>query len=61
MRFYAQFEEIPKVFLSQHKSGWLVFDRELCGPQGDSTAILLCLNRHYAFKARDALNDKEAK
>lgn len=61
MRYYAQYTEVPKLFESRHKEAWMVFDREVVAPQGDTRPILLASNRHVAFRARDALNEQEAR
>jgi len=59
MRYYAQFEQVPDVFASAHGTGWMVFDREVLDNQGGVRPILLCTNRHIAFRTRDALNEQE--
>ena len=59
MRYYAQFDEVPEVFVSKHSRAWMVFDRDIEDNQGDVRPILLCTNRHIAFRTRDALNEQE--
>lgn len=59
MRYYAQFDEVPKVFASAYGRAWMVFDREVLDNQGGVRPIPLCTNRHIAFRSRDALNEQE--
>lgn len=59
MRYYAQYTEVPKIFLSKHKDAWVVCDREVTTREGDVLPIVLCANRYIAFRVRDALNEQE--
>lgn len=59
MRYYAQSEIVPPIFKSRHERAWMVFDRDVCTPQGDVLPILLCTNKHIALTTRDALNEYE--
>ncbi len=59
MRYYAQYTDVADIFESKHRQGWQVFDREVLSPQGGVRPIVFCVNRHIAFRVREALNEQE--
>lgn len=56
-RFFFQATTTDTLFNSRHNTGWQVFDRELAHEQNPEGVIAFCINRHFAKKISDALNE----
>jgi hypothetical protein len=60
-RYYIEYRDIDRMFMSSWKGGWQVFDRDKATMIGDCEPYAICLgrNRTEAAKIRDNLNAME--
>jgi hypothetical protein len=57
VRFYTEYTDVDKVFLTTHKRGWIVFDTQSHFGNGDRMPLAFCLLEQAARLITTTLNE----